>query len=107
MHNVPEISVQELATLLQNQEDFVLLDVRNQDEYDRCNLGGILIPLPILLEQMLKLDHNKRIIVHCHAGVRSKQAAALLLDNGFKSVSSLHGGIVAWAQLIDPEMIIS
>lgn len=107
MHNVPEISVHELAALQKGKEDFLLLDVRNQDEYDKCNLGGTLIPLPILLEQLAKLDPNKRIVVHCHSGVRSKQAAALLLNNGFKWVSSLRGGIVAWAQEIDPALIIS
>lgn len=46
-------------------EDFVLVDVREQDEYDTCNLGGQLIPLSSLAEGMKQLDRYMHIVVHC------------------------------------------
>jgi rhodanese-related sulfurtransferase len=101
---VPEISVQELDALKNANADIVILDVRNPDEYDICNLNGVLIPMSELPNRLHELDKNKHIIVHCHAGGRSKRATQFLLDHGFKQVTNLRGGITAWANEIDPKM---
>ena len=100
----PEITVQTLSALLKDKADIFLLDVRNPNEYAFCNLGGHLIPLMELPTRLHELDPEKNIIVYCHAGGRSMRATQFLLQQGFKNVSNLRGGITAWANEIDPKM---
>lgn len=102
--SVPEISVQELEALRDANADFFLLDVRNPDEYAICNLQGHLIPLPELASRLNELNPDQQIVVHCHAGGRSRRATEYLIQQGFKQVSNLRGGITAWANEIDPSM---
>lgn len=101
-----EISVSKLQELKNQNEDFILLDVREQYEYDICNLGGQLIPLTILEKQLGALDRNKNYIVYCKTGIRSKQAVNFMVLHGFTSVKNLAGGIKAWAQEIDPTILM-
>jgi len=102
--NIHEISVQELQSFKDSNADFFLLDVREQDEYDICNLGGHLIPLKELPERLNELNPNQHIVIHCLSGGRSGRAAAFLLEHGFTHISNLRGGIKAWAREIDPKM---
>lgn len=102
--SVPEISVHELAALREAKADFFLLDVRNPDEYAFCNLAGHLIPFNQLPNRLNELDPEQHIIIHCHAGGRSRRATEFLLQQGFKNVCNLKGGITAWANEIDPKM---
>lgn len=102
--SVPEISVHELQSLRHANEDFLLLDVRNPDEYAICNLGGHLIPFNQLPKRLHELDKNQRVIIHCRSGGRSTRATQFLMQQGFKNVSNLKGGIIAWANEIDTTM---
>jgi len=102
--SVPEISVQELEALRLANADFLLLDVRNPDEFELCNLGGLLIPFAELPSRLSELKHDQHIVVHCHAGGRSRRATEFLLNEGFKHVDNLRGGITAWANEIDSTM---
>jgi len=102
--SVPEISVQELEALRQAGADFLILDVRNIDEYEICNLEGRLIPLSELPMRLEELNKDQHIVVHCHAGGRSRRATEFLIQQGFKNVCNLRGGITAWANEIDPSM---
>jgi rhodanese-related sulfurtransferase len=101
---VPEITVQELEALRQANADFMILDVRNPDEYAICNLGGVLIPFNELTGRLKELNPDQHIIIHCHAGGRSRRATELLIKEGFTQVHNLQGGITAWANEIDPTM---
>ncbi|MES2218019.1 MAG: rhodanese-like domain-containing protein [Pseudomonadota bacterium] len=101
---MPEISVQELQALRAANADFMILDVRDPWEYQERNLGGHLIPLKELPDRLNELDKNQQIIVHCQMGGRSSRATAFLLEQGFKKVFNLRGGIQAWAMEIDPSM---
>jgi rhodanese-related sulfurtransferase len=101
---IPETSVQELDALRKAKADFLILDVRNADEYAICNLGGLLIPFNQLASRLSELNPEQRIIIHCHAGGRSRRATELLMQAGFKNVSNLRGGITAWANEIDLTM---
>lgn len=103
--SVPEVSVQELEALRNAKADFMLLDVRNPDEYALCNLGGHLIPFNELPSRLNELNPERQIIIHCHAGGRSRRATEYLLQQGFKKVFNLRGGITAWANEIDPKMV--
>ena len=100
-HNdVKEISSQELHTLRTNKEDFILLDVRQPNEYEMCHLDSILIPLPELPDRLNELDKKKLIIVHCKSGARGEKAVRLLRANGFHA-KNLIGGILAWSREMD------
>lgn len=103
---IPEIGPKELQSLIQAKADIVILDVRNQDEYQICNLGGHLIPLPELQDRLNELGRDQHIIVHCHAGNRSRRATEYLISQGYTNVFNLRGGITAWATEVDPNMPI-
>lgn len=100
----PEMTVGELKEKLDKGEKPFILDVREQFEYDICNLGGTLIPLAQIPNRFGELDPNQEIVVHCKMGGRSAKAVAFLREHGFKNAKNLDGGIIAWAKEIDPEM---
>lgn len=99
-----EITVHELKKMKEENANFFLLDVRDQMEYDICNLGGHLIPLVELPSRLNELDPNQFIVAHCKMGGRSSRAVQFLMQNGFKNVANLKGGIHAWATEIEPGM---
>jgi len=99
-----EITVEELKEKMNNNEEFILLDVRRQDEFDLVNLDGVLIPLDQLESRFEELDSSKEIIVHCRSGKRSADAIMFLETKGFNNCKNLVGGILAWADRIDPSL---
>jgi len=102
--NLPEISVEELKKKLDAKEDVFVLDVREPHEYQICNIGGHLIPLGDLPKRVSELDSSKNIVAHCRSGVRSGKAVDFLRQAGFTKVKNLTGGILAWADRVDPKM---
>jgi len=102
--NLPEISVEELKRKLDAKEDVFVLDVREPHEYQICNIGGHLIPLGQLSRRINELDPDAHIIAHCRSGKRSADAVDFLRKQGFENVQNLTGGILAWADRIDPKM---
>jgi rhodanese-related sulfurtransferase len=99
-----EISVLELKDKMDAGEDFQLIDVREDFEYEMSNLGGELIPLSGILIESNKIDKNKPVVVMCRSGKRSAAAIMQLEQHGFKDLYNLKGGILAWADEIDPEI---
>ena len=99
--NVPEVSVDEMQIMLENEEDFQLIDVRERYEYDIANLGGLLIPQGKLEAQIDKISSSKKVILHCRTGVRSAKAVEKLHSIGFLNVYNLRGGILEWSEKID------
>jgi rhodanese-related sulfurtransferase/rubrerythrin len=80
-----------------HQNEYCLLDVRRPVEYQGGHLpGALLIPLDELPERLGELDHQKPVITYCASGMRSRAAAAFLLNSDFREVHSLEGGIKAW-----------
>lgn len=100
-----ELSVQSLAAMQQGAEDFFLLDVREVYEFEADHMGGHLIPLGNLPGSLATLPKDKKIVVHCRSGQRSKKAVQLLKANGFSAVYNLTGGILAWRELYGPSNI--
>jgi len=98
------LTVHEFREFLDVERPHLLLDVREDFEYQTCNLGGMLIPLSKLNEHLDRLPRNEMIVVHCKAGGRSAKAAKLLSDHGFQQVYNLEGGILAWIEQIDPSL---
>jgi adenylyltransferase/sulfurtransferase len=102
---VEQITVHDLKEKMDKGEKFVLVDVRNQNELDICKFdNAVHIPLHQLSVRFTELDPDAEIILACHHGGRSLQAAHFLFNQGYRKVSNLMGGIDAWACHIDPTM---
>src|SRR2546426_56526 len=84
---------------------FVLVDVREPHEYQICRIpGSKLIPLGDVPKRMHELNSADEIVVHCRSGQRSAQAVELLMKAGFRKIHNLRGGVLAWADQVDPTM---
>lgn len=105
---IPEITPTELAAALTRMgqgDSLVVVDVREPVEQQISVLQGAQnIPLGELPMRLGEIDREKEVVLYCRSGVRSAQAAELLLKNGFERVKNLRGGINAWAQAVDPNM---
>jgi rhodanese-related sulfurtransferase len=99
-----EISVQELKEKIDKGEDFQLIDVREDFEYETSNIGGQLIPLGGVLIESEKIDKDKPVVVMCRSGKRSAAAIMQLEQQGFTNLYNLKGGILAWQAEIDPTL---
>ncbi|MDZ7803426.1 rhodanese-like domain-containing protein [Thiohalophilus sp.] len=87
------------AVKMINREDALVLDVREDTEYQEGHIiNAMHLPLSQLNDQMKKLEKHKEqpIIVACRSGQRSGQACATLKKAGFDNVYNLGGGILAW-----------
>jgi adenylyltransferase/sulfurtransferase len=95
----------ELKVRLDQGNKIVLLDVREPWEHQLARIeGSLLIPLATLPQSLGKLDRNAEIVAYCHHGMRSADATAFLLQQGFANVKNLTGGIDAWCVQIDPSV---
>ena len=101
---IPGIEVEEFKRRLDAGEDIYVLDVREPHEYQICNIHGHLIPLGDLPKRVHELDSSLEIVVHCKSGARSAKAVDFLRQSGFKRVTNLTGGILAWADRIDTSL---
>jgi len=101
---VPEITVEELKRKLDAREEVFVLDVREPHEFQICNLNGHLIPLAQLPQRLGEIDRDKDLVVHCRSGSRSARAVTFLQQQGFSKARNLAGGILAWADRIDPKV---
>lgn len=99
-----EITVQELKEMMDRDEQFQLIDVREPFEYEVSNLNGLNIPLAGILIEQDKIAKDIPVIIQCRSGKRSAQAVMLLEQQGFTNLANLKGGILAWRDEIDPEM---
>jgi sulfur-carrier protein adenylyltransferase/sulfurtransferase len=103
---IPQISVEELKKKLDAKENIFVLDVREPHEYPIANLGAPLIPVGSIESRLGEIAEHKNdeVIVHCRSGARSQKAALALKAAGFTNVHNLTGGILAWAEKVDPSM---
>ena len=97
-----DISVEDLKRLREEGADFVLIDVRETHEREICEIGGDLIPLGSLAERIDTLDASVHTVVYCRSGARSAKAVTALRAAGFGNAWNVQGGILAWADRIDP-----
>jgi rhodanese-related sulfurtransferase len=105
MQRPNEFTVQEVAELLQSAAPPRLVDVREQAEWDIVHLpAGQLLTDQLLDEILSDWPQDTSIVCYCHHGIRSVNAALFLAQKGFRNVSSMRGGIDAWAQEVDPSL---
>lgn len=93
-----DITVDELKQKLDNKEDFLLIDVREEWEYQEFNIGARLIPLGNLQGTIDDLDDwmEKEVVIHCKSGGRSAAAKSFMEKQGFTKVRNLLGGMMEW-----------
>jgi adenylyltransferase/sulfurtransferase len=103
-NGIPEITATELKARQDRGDKLFILDVREPHEYQICNLNGKLIPLGELPRRVNELDSSVEMVVHCRSGKRSADAIHFLQTAGFKKLLNLKGGVLAWADEVDPRM---
>ena len=101
-NGIPQMNVQELKQRLDAGEDLMVLDVREPHEYQIANINGTLIPMNEVPQRLAEIDRNREIVVQCRSGARSQRIAEFLVNQGYPNVKNLAGGILAWADDIDP-----
>jgi sulfur-carrier protein adenylyltransferase/sulfurtransferase len=101
---IQEITATELKARQDRGDKLFILDVREPHEYQICNLNGKLIPLGELPRRVNELDSSVEMVVHCRSGKRSADAIHFLQTAGFKKLWNLKGGVLAWADEVDPRM---
>ena len=90
------ISVETTAAV-QNHEDVILIDVREQWEYDEAHIPGVtLIPMSELESRVSEFPTDKEVILTCRSGNRSGQVLSYLEELGYDNVHNMEGGILAW-----------
>ncbi|MBI5715528.1 MAG: molybdopterin-synthase adenylyltransferase MoeB [Chloroflexi bacterium] len=103
-----DITVQELEQKIKTNsgvKNFRLIDVREEHEWEIAHIEGAqLIPLGTLAARMNELDSAQEIVLQCKSGARSGRALDLLRGAGFRKIKNLKGGIMAWANQIDPSL---
>ncbi len=100
-----EITPTQLKQRIDAGEDLFVLDVRNPNEQAICRIPGTtLLPLPELEQRFREVPKDREVIVHCKMGGRSAKAIAFLQSQGYSRLTNLTGGILAWADTVDPGM---
>ena len=93
-----QITAEEAKKIMDSGEEHIVLDTREQDEYDEGHIpGAILIPYTEIENKAIELlpDKDKLILVYCRSGRRSKIAAESLVKLGYTNVKEF-GGIIDW-----------
>ena len=104
---VRKLSAIEVKRIAERREAFLLLDVRDSDEFEKARIeGSTLVPLIQVEARLRELEawRERPVVVHCHRDGRSAKACRILLRAGFRDVAALSGGIEAWSLTVDPEV---
>jgi sulfur-carrier protein adenylyltransferase/sulfurtransferase len=99
------ISVSELKEMIDEKKDFQLIDVREKNEFEICEIGGKLIPMGTIPQHVEEISKDKMVVVHCRSGKRSANVIEYLEKNhGFTNLYNLEGGILAWIDEVDDSL---
>ncbi len=94
---IPEVDSQQAFEMY--QRGAFILDVRQPEEWNEGHIpNATLIPLDQLAQRVNELPRDREIVVVCRSGNRSREGTLILLENGFKQVSSMAGGVLDWAE---------
>jgi molybdopterin/thiamine biosynthesis adenylyltransferase/rhodanese-related sulfurtransferase len=101
------ISAKDLAAMLDRGDDFLLVDVREPNEYEIVSIpGATLIPKGEFLNgsALERMPQDKQIVLHCKSGARSAEVLAVLKAAGFSDAVHVGGGVLAWVNQVDPSL---
>lgn len=101
-----QMSVTELQKYLESTEPApLLLDIREPWEYGICHLkGSRLVPMRQIPGTLADLDPEQEVVVICHHGIRSRQVAQFMYQQGFSRIINMEGGMAAWSQYVDRDV---
>ena len=100
-----DITPEQLKKRIDAGENLFVLDVRNPNEFAICRIPGtVLLPLPELPTRVGEVPKDREVIVHCKSGMRSQKAIEFLKGQGYTKLVNLTGGILGWADKVDPGM---
>jgi rhodanese-related sulfurtransferase len=95
---VPTIEPSALKALMNSPVRYVLVDVRQPEEFAQGHIqGATLMPLGNLPASYTTLPKNVKLVVYCRSGARSAKAVTFLLAHGYDRAVSLNGGYTAWS----------
>jgi rhodanese-related sulfurtransferase len=103
---IPEITATELKKRLDSGADIQIIDVREPHEVAIAKIpNSIHIPLAQIVNRISEIDPGRETVVHCKMGGRSARAIEALKRSGFRgNLTNLKGGIIAWANEVDPSL---
>jgi adenylyltransferase/sulfurtransferase len=91
----------DLKEKFDDKNELVLIDVREEIEHNDFNIGGILIPMNTVFEQIEKIPKNKPVVLYCAKGIRSAMVIQRLEEKyGYTNLINLSGGVYAWQKQI-------
>ena len=97
-----EVTVQELKKMIDNGEDFQLVDVREPHEHQFTDIGGELIPMGTIIGNSEKINRDRKVVIYCRSGNRSANVVKVLEQKfGLNNLYNLKGGVLEWADKID------
>lgn len=95
----------ELKELMDQGNGPTLVDVREEKELAICSLGGIHIPSGQVAQRFTEIPRDTPVVVYCRSGGRSGAAIGYLeSQQGFTNLTNLSGGILGWADTVDPSV---
>jgi adenylyltransferase/sulfurtransferase len=105
--DIKEITVNELNNWFNSGKEVVLIDVREDYEYQAANMNGILIPQDEIEKRLDEIPHQGKVVIHCRSGARSARAIEMLRDTyGYHNLYNLKGGILAWRDAYAPDLVV-
>ncbi|MFT5648027.1 MAG: rhodanese-related sulfurtransferase [Aureispira sp.] len=106
-NEVKGLNVLELKEMMDNGDDYVIIDVREPDEINICSIGGVNVPLGLIDKNTDKIPKDKPAIVLCRSGKRSFMAILFLQQEyEYDNLYNLNGGIIAYARDIDTSLTL-
>ena len=98
-----EITPRETKDLLARDDKVLFVDVREPWEYDTAHIeGSVLIPLREIPSNLQRIENAEKVVIFCHHGMRSLDAATWLRSQGVEDAKSMAGGVDRWSTEIDP-----
>lgn len=106
-NEVKGVSTHELKEMMDNNEDFVIIDVREPDETEICSIGGVNVPLGTIDKNTDLIPRDKPAVMMCRSGKRSYMAILFLQQEyEYENLYNLNGGITAYARDIDTSLTV-
>jgi sulfur-carrier protein adenylyltransferase/sulfurtransferase len=103
---IRDITPRELSERIARGDDFQLVDVREEWEWEISRLPAArLIPVGTISEAASTLDPNREVVLFCKSGIRSLHAAEELAELGFRKLTNVSGGIIRWSHDVDPTVL--
>ena len=99
---ITQLSAPALKSMIDGGQPFEFVDVRTREERAIASIEGAHLLDEAYHRHLLALDRDAPLVFHCHHGIRSQAAAEYFLQQGFRNLYDLQGGIDAWSQLINP-----